>query len=77
MLKERERMPSLMMDVRPGERVVFSLGGGLNEAVAVVELAEKQKSGQLVRLRVTALPAVQIEKSHIEVADQAVPSVAR
>jgi hypothetical protein len=71
-------MPSLMMDVRPGEKVVISLGGGLSEAVAVVELVEKQKSGQqLVRLRVTAPPVVQIEKSHIDVANQAVPSVAR
>lgn len=71
-------MPSLMMDVRPGERVVLSLGGGLSEAVAVVELAEKQKSGQLVRLRVTAPPAVQIDKANTEVADQdqSVPSVA-
>jgi hypothetical protein len=71
-------MPSLMMDVRPGERVVLSLGGGLGEAVAVVELAEKQKSGQLVRLRVTAPPAVQIEKANTEFADQdqSVPSVA-
>lgn len=69
-------MPSLMMDVRLGERVVFSLGNGASEAVAVIELAQKQKSGQQVRLRVTALPAVQIEKSHIEAATQAVPSVA-
>lgn len=67
-------MPSLMMDVRPGERVVFSLGNGVPQAV--VELAEKQKSGQLVRLRVTALPAVQIEKSQIEGAAEVVPSVA-
>lgn len=55
---------------------MFSLGYGLPEAVAVVELAQKQKSGQLVRLRVTALPAVQIEKSHIEDDIEAVPSVA-
>lgn len=76
MMKERERMPSLMMDVRLGERVVFSMGNGASGAVAVIELAQKQKSGQQVRLRVTALPAVQIEKSHIEVATEAVPSVA-
>jgi len=69
-------MPSLIMDVRPGERVVFSLGYGVPEAVAVVELAEKQKSGQLVRLRVTALPSVQIDKSPIDEALEAVPSVA-
>lgn len=69
-------MPSLMMDVRLGERVVFSLGNGASETVAVVELAQKQKSGQQVRLRVTALPAVQIEKSQIKSATEAVPSVA-
>lgn len=69
-------MPSLIMDVRPGERVVLSLGHGAPDTVAVVELAQKQKSGQLVRLRVTALPAVRIEKSLIDEAFEAVPSVA-
>lgn len=69
-------MPSLLMDVRPGERVVFSLGSQAAAMVAVVELAQKQKSGQQVRLRVTAQPAVRIEKALSEEALEAVTSVA-
>lgn len=69
-------MPSLLMDVRPGERVVFSLGPNDPDMVAVVELARKQKSGQQVRLRVTALPAVRIEKSPTDDAMDSVTSVA-
>jgi hypothetical protein len=65
----------MMMDVRPGERLVLSLGLGV-EAVALVELAQKQKSGQQVRLRVTAPAQVRIEKASADVA-HVEPSVAR
>jgi hypothetical protein len=68
-------MPSLMMDVRPGERLVLSLGVGV-DTVAMVELAQKQKSGQQVRLRVTAPSQVRIEKALADVA-HVEPSVAR
>lgn len=55
---------------------MFSLGPQAAAMVAVVELAQKQKSGQQVRLRVTAQPAVRIEKALSEEALEAVTSVA-
>jgi hypothetical protein len=50
-------MPSLIIDVRPGERLTFADG---DAELAAVELVHK--SGQLVRLRVDAPRAVRIEK---------------
>lgn len=62
-------MPSLIIDVRPGERLTFADG---NQALAAVELVHK--SGQLVRLRVEAPRAVRIEKRPAEI--ESVPSMA-
>lgn len=61
-------MPSLIIDVRPGERLTFAEG---NVELAGVELVHK--SGQLVRLRVEAPRAVRIEK---RASDSDVPSMA-
>lgn len=62
-------MPSLIIDVRPGERLTFAAG---DQALAAVELVHK--SGQLVRLRVEAPRSVRIEKRNGEA--EAVPSMA-
>lgn len=59
------RLSSLIIDVRPGERLALS-------DVVTVELA--QKSGQLARLRVTAPRDVKIEKQPRRDAD-GVPSM--
>lgn len=55
-------MPSLIIDVRPGERL--ALAGPQQAVVATVELV--QKSGRLVRLRVTAPPDVRIERERAQ-----------
>ncbi len=59
------RLSSLIIDVRPGERLALS-------DVVTVELV--QKSGQLARLRVTAPRDVKIEKQPCREAD-GVPSM--
>lgn len=60
-------LSSLIVDVRPGERLALS-------GQATVELVHK--SGQLVRLRVTAARDVQITKDHPQKDANAVPSMA-
>lgn len=54
---QHERRTSLVVDVRPGERL--AVGGGK----VTVELV--QKSGQLARLRVTAPSDVKIERQAV------------
>lgn len=57
MLAPAQRMPSLILDIKPGERLALT---GAGQLATVVELVKK--SGQLVRLRVTAPAEVRIEK---------------
>ena len=64
-------MPSLIIDVRPGEQLTLQ-GGGEQRLAATVQLVKK--SGQLVRLRVTAPQEVRIEKKAEPLAH--VPSMA-
>lgn len=59
------RLPSLNIDLRPGEQVNVS-------GCASIELV--RKSGQLARLRVTAPREVKIEKVALEVVNS-VPSM--
>ena len=60
------RMSTLIIEVRPGERLALS-------GAATVELMHK--SGQLARLRVSAPPHVAIEKHHRARDDKPVPSM--
>jgi hypothetical protein len=62
-------MPSLIIDVRPGERL--ALAGPQQAVVATVELV--QKSGRLVRLRVTAPPDVRIERERTQPSSSMLP----
>lgn len=66
-------MPSLIIDVRPGERLVLVDVNDQDSAPTAVELV--QKSGRLVRLRVTAPSQVRIEKRPL-FPTQPVPSMA-
>lgn len=66
-------MPSLIIDVRPGERLVLAGPDDQDANLAAVELV--QKSGRLVRLRVTAPAQVRIEKRPV-LPIQPVPSMA-
>lgn len=59
-------MPSLIIDVRPGERLALSERDGQPSRPVTVELL--RKSGQLVRLRVTAPPDVRIERQRNDAA---------
>lgn len=52
-------MPSLIIDVRPGEQLTI-VDSGDKRLAATVQLVKK--SGQLVRLRVTAPAEIRIEK---------------
>lgn len=62
-----QKLSSLIVDVRPGERLDMS-------GRATVELLHK--SGQLVRLRITAPREVQISKELPQKAVDVVPSMA-
>ena len=62
-----KKLSSLIVDVRPGERLDLS-------GRATVELLHK--SGQLVRLRITAQREVQISKELPQKAVDVVPSMA-
>lgn len=53
-------MSSLIVDVRPGERLALSDRENATAKPVTVELL--RKSGQLVRLRVTAPQSVRIER---------------
>lgn len=61
------KLSSLIIDVRPGERLALS-------GIVTVELV--QKSGQLARLRVTAPPEVKIKKEKQVPDDKSVTSMA-
>lgn len=69
----QSHMPSLILDIKPGERLALT---GPGQLATVVELVKK--SGQLVRLRVTAPSEVRIEKQaqRIEHVIGHVPSMA-
>jgi len=73
MLAQTQRMPSLILDIKPGERLALT---GAGQLATVVELVKK--SGQLVRLRVTAPAEVRIEKQAMQTGQVAghVPSMA-
>ena len=64
------RMPSLILDIKPGERLALTSAG---QSGTLVELVKK--SGQLVRLRVTAPADVRIEKQAPRIGNH-VPSMA-
>ncbi len=63
----KSKLSSLIIDVRPGERLDLS-------GIVTVELV--QKSGQLARLRVTAPREVSIEKKPAKDDEKDVPSMA-
>jgi len=70
MLAHTQRMPSLILDIKPGERLALT---GAGQSGTLVELVKK--SGQLVRLRVTAPADVRIEKQATRLG-HVVPSMA-
>jgi hypothetical protein len=63
-------MSSLIIELRPGDRLALTRHG--DEHLAVLEPIKK--SGQLVRLRVTAPPDIRIERARDDSRDEAVSS---
>jgi hypothetical protein len=70
MQAQAQRMPSLILDIKPGEKLALT---SASQMATVVELVKK--SGQLVRLRVTAPSEVRIEKQATQMGIH-VPSMA-